>query len=94
MTRAARAAILAFMFHGPGVVVLARETLGPTLLRDNVFALAATLAAVLAAAQLAPLESERAWVWVAFAIGHFGWGSYLAVKVYARLRKDSAQARD
>jgi hypothetical protein len=79
-------AILAFVFHGPGVAVLGRQPLGPALLRDNVLALAATLAGVLAAAELAPLSSVRAWVWLMFAIGHFGWGTYLAARVYGRTR--------
>jgi hypothetical protein len=83
---AARLALLAFVFHGPGVSVLGREPLGPTLLRDNVLALAATLAAVLAAVQLAPLPAVRAWVWAVFAVGHFGWGTYLAARVHGRTR--------
>jgi hypothetical protein len=79
-------ALIAFTFHGFGTRWLLREPLGPRLYRENVAAVSATIVAVLASLALAAPGWRWTWALASFLIGHFGWGTYLAARIYARAR--------
>ncbi len=66
-------AALAFVFHAPGVVVLARRRLTLRARRVNLLALALTLLAMIAAYLLAVDGGAGRAVLVTWLIGHFAW---------------------
>ncbi|MCA9693609.1 MAG: hypothetical protein KC636_28700 [Myxococcales bacterium] len=73
-----RLALLAFLFHGPGLRLLAGYRFSRPLFRANVVALALTLAAMAVALLAAPPGSRGLPVLIAWAIGHFAWSVILA----------------
>ncbi len=93
MMKPARLALIAFVFHGFGVRWLAHERLGRRLFRQNVVAVLGTLAGVAAAFAFASAEQRSSGAWAAFLVGHFGWGTYLAARVYQRARIGTAMPR-
>ena len=73
-----RLAILGFVFHGPGVRVLGGRTLNARIWRINLWALAAT-----GAAMIGGFAAGGPWglFWGWF-VGHFAWGTYFARALY------------
>lgn len=73
--------LVAFVGHAPALWLCYRETISPNLVRSNVIAATATLAAMSAVAVTRPRGKAAlpvAGVWLA---GHLLWGAYLASRL-------------
>ncbi len=73
--------ILAFFGHAPALWLFYRETIPVPLRKPNAIAVALTLAAMAAAYALAPDGSRGVATLAAWVIGHFVWGTFLAVRL-------------
>jgi hypothetical protein len=81
MTEPTKRAIVAFLFHGPGLRMFTSYRFSRSLVRTNVVAIAITLI-VTALAGSVFLEHRALAALVAFTTGHFAWSAYLARHVY------------
>lgn len=77
--------VIAFFGHAPGLWLMYRETIPPPLRRPNAIAVALTLLAMAVAYVLASGTAA----FVAWLIGHFAWGAFLAARL-----PDSATSED
>lgn len=72
---------LAFFGHAPALWLFYRETIPPPLRRPNAIAVMLTLAAMAVAYLLAPGGSPGMATFVAWVVGHFAWGAFLAARL-------------
>ncbi len=77
---------VAVCFHLPGLWLFYRERAEPALLRTNVVAVVATLAAMGLGAALSPPAHRLLAALLLFGVGHFAWGFYLARHLRSRAR--------
>lgn len=73
--------IVAFFGHAPGLWLMYREPLPKPVRRPNAIAVGLTLAAMVAAGVLAPAGQTGWAVLVTWVVGHFAWGTWLALKL-------------
>ncbi len=73
-----RAALLAFLFHAPGLYLLTPYRLSAAQGRTNAVALLLTFAVM----GIGAMQQAWGFVLVAWLIGHFGWSAYLARTVW------------
>jgi hypothetical protein len=74
-------ALIAFLFHGPGLRLLTSFRMSRSLFRANLVALGITLAAMAYAGAVAPVGSKGAAIFLAWIVGHFGWSAILSFSV-------------
>ena len=76
--------LVAFLFHAPGLRLFYGEHLPTALGRANGVAVLATVAAIVGAYLFLPTDTRIAGAFLVWLIGHFIWGTYLAMKLPAR----------
>lgn len=80
--RANRRRLVALFTHAPGLWIFFRERLPAHLLKDNLWALLGTLLAMLAPFAIPAFRERAGWLaLIAWLLGHFAWGVYLAVRL-------------
>lgn len=72
--------VVAFFGHAPGLWLVYREPLPHIVRRPNAIAVALTLTGMALAFFTVPSQPGLA-VLVAWLVGHFAWGTYLALKL-------------
>lgn len=79
---ALRDALIAFLFHGPGLRFFTRFRMSRWLFRTNLIALGVTLGAMAALAIFGPVGVRTKATFAAWLVGHFGWSLFLSAYVY------------